>query len=186
MLARSGQLPTRGDWAYEVKWDGFRAIVSTEGEALRVRSRRGWDMTDLVPELAALPVLVTLDGELCAFGPDGAPDFSLICERMLMRRSGIRLTYMVFDLLCLDGQDFTRRPYAERRVQLEALGLNDVYWQTPEAFDDGQALRTSSRASSRSDRTVDTAQENAAGSRPRTGTTGATNSSASRLSISRA
>jgi bifunctional non-homologous end joining protein LigD len=53
MLARSGQLPTRGDWAYEVKWDGFRAIVSTEGEALRVRSRRGWDMTDLVPELAA-------------------------------------------------------------------------------------------------------------------------------------
>jgi hypothetical protein len=38
---------------------------------------------------------VTLDGELCAFGPDGAPDFPLICERMLMRRSGIRLTYMV-------------------------------------------------------------------------------------------
>jgi ATP-dependent DNA ligase len=40
MLARSGRLPTRGHWAFEVKWDGFRAIVSTEGE-LRVRSRRG-------------------------------------------------------------------------------------------------------------------------------------------------
>ena len=44
MLARSGRLPASGDYAYEVKWDGFRAIVSTEG-ALRVRSRRGWDMT---------------------------------------------------------------------------------------------------------------------------------------------
>jgi ATP-dependent DNA ligase len=39
MLAQSGQLPTRGDWSFEVKWDGFRAIVSTEGDALRVRSR---------------------------------------------------------------------------------------------------------------------------------------------------
>jgi ATP-dependent DNA ligase len=45
MLAKSGKLPTRGDFAYEVKWDGFRAIVSTEGP-LRVRSRRGRDMTE--------------------------------------------------------------------------------------------------------------------------------------------
>jgi bifunctional non-homologous end joining protein LigD len=139
MLARSGGLPTRGDWAYEVKWDGFRAIVSTEN-GLRVRSHRGWDMTELVPELAALPVSAILDGELVAFDPDGAPDFALICERMLMRRTGIRVTYMAFDLLTLDGQDLTGAPYVERRAQLEALGLNGVYWQTPETFDDGQAL----------------------------------------------
>jgi ATP-dependent DNA ligase len=59
MLARSGKLPSRGDWAYEVKWDGFRAIVSTDGAPLRVRSRRGWNMTDLVPELASLPIFAT-------------------------------------------------------------------------------------------------------------------------------
>jgi bifunctional non-homologous end joining protein LigD len=47
MLARSGRLPTGGDFAYEVKWDGFRAIVSAEGP-VRVRSRRGWDMTEHV------------------------------------------------------------------------------------------------------------------------------------------
>jgi ATP-dependent DNA ligase len=70
MLARSGRLPVPGDYAYEVKWDGFRAIVSTES-GLRVRSRRGWNMTELLPELAALPVSATLDGELVAFGPDG-------------------------------------------------------------------------------------------------------------------
>jgi bifunctional non-homologous end joining protein LigD len=78
MLARSGPIPSRGDWAFEVKWDGFRAVVSTEGAPLRVRSRRGWDMTDLLPELSALPVAATFDGELVAFGDDGAPDFPLL------------------------------------------------------------------------------------------------------------
>ena len=42
MLARPGAIPTRGDWTFELKGDGFRAIVSTEGAPLRVRSRRGW------------------------------------------------------------------------------------------------------------------------------------------------
>jgi bifunctional non-homologous end joining protein LigD len=121
VLARSGPIPTRGDWAFEVKWDGFRAIVSTETEPLRVRSRRGWDMTALVPELSALPISATLDGELAAFGPEGAPDFPQLCERMLMRRTGIHVTYMIFDLLSLDGEDLTRAPYSERRAQLEAL-----------------------------------------------------------------
>lgn len=68
MLARSGPIPTRGNWSYEVKWDGLRAIVSTEGAPLRVRSRRGWDMTTLVRELSALPVNGIFDGELVAFG----------------------------------------------------------------------------------------------------------------------
>jgi bifunctional non-homologous end joining protein LigD len=145
MLARSGSIPSRGDWAFEVKWDGFRAIVSTEN-GLRVRSRRGWDMTELVPELSALPLFATLDGELCAFGPDGAPDFPLICERMLMRKPGIIVTYVVFDLLSLDGRDLTSAPYSERRAQLEALDLNGVYWQTPESFDDGPALFEAVRA----------------------------------------
>jgi bifunctional non-homologous end joining protein LigD len=139
MLARSGPIPTRGDWAFEVKWDGFRAIVSTEN-GLRVRSRRGWNMTDLVPELATLPITATLDGELVAFGPDGSPDFPLLCERMLTRRPGIVVTYMIFDVLRLDGRSLLNETYAKRRAELEALDLNDVRWQTPEAFDDGEAL----------------------------------------------
>jgi ATP-dependent DNA ligase len=53
MLACSDRLP-RGDYPYEVKWDGFRAVVATE-DGLRVRSRRGWRMTDLVPEFAGPP-----------------------------------------------------------------------------------------------------------------------------------
>lgn len=65
MLARSGCLPASGAYAYEMKWDGFRAIVSTEGE-LRVRSRRGWDMAPYVSFLSALTVRAVLDGELVA------------------------------------------------------------------------------------------------------------------------
>ena len=65
MLARSGTPPSRGRWAFEVKWDGLRAIVRA-GDGYRVRVRRGWDMTQLVPELQALPAGV-YDGELVAF-----------------------------------------------------------------------------------------------------------------------
>jgi bifunctional non-homologous end joining protein LigD len=139
MLARSGSIPTHGDFAYEVKWDGFRAILSTE-DRYRVCSRRGWDMTALLPELAAFPVFGTFDGELIAFDQAGTPDFPLVCERMLMRRQHVRNTYVIFDLLSLEGSDLMGQPYRERRRQLESVNLNGLHWRTPEAFDDGEAL----------------------------------------------
>ena len=73
MLLRSGPIPTAKGWSFEVKWDGFRALVSTI-EVLRVRSRRGWDMTALVPELGSLPPGLVLDGALIASG-HGVPHF---------------------------------------------------------------------------------------------------------------
>jgi bifunctional non-homologous end joining protein LigD len=79
MLARSGRFPTRAPRAYEVKRDGFRAIVSTEGP-LRVRRRRGWKMSPHLDFLAELPVRAVLDGELVAFGDDGKPDFERVCD----------------------------------------------------------------------------------------------------------
>jgi bifunctional non-homologous end joining protein LigD len=75
MLAKSGKLPTRGDWSFEVNWDGFRAIVSTDEGPLRVRRRRGWNMTEHVRFLEQPPVRAVLDGELVNFGDDGKPDF---------------------------------------------------------------------------------------------------------------
>jgi bifunctional non-homologous end joining protein LigD len=139
MLARSGRLPSSGDYAYEVKWDGFRAIVSTE-EALRVRSRRGWDMTPHVGFLADLPVHAVLDGELVALDDDGKPDFPRVCECLLQRRSSIPLTYMVFDVLSVEGESVASQPYTRRRVVLGDLQLDGAQWRTPEAFDDGEAL----------------------------------------------
>jgi ATP-dependent DNA ligase len=52
MLARSGPLPTRAGYAFEVKWDGFRGLLSTEG-TLRIRSRRAWELTPLIPETSS-------------------------------------------------------------------------------------------------------------------------------------
>ena len=73
MLSRSAPLPLGSAWSYELKWDGFRALVSTE-EGLLVRSRRGWDMTALLPELREIPQCLLLDGELVAWC-DSAPYF---------------------------------------------------------------------------------------------------------------
>jgi bifunctional non-homologous end joining protein LigD len=139
MLAKSGRLPTRGSWAYEVKWDGFRAVVSTEGE-LRVRSRRGWNMTPHVDFLEQLSVQAVLDGELVGFGPDGKPDFELVCERMLHRHSDIPLVFLAFDVLSAEGEDVRPLPYVERRRMLEDFGLEGLQWRVPEAFEDGPAL----------------------------------------------
>lgn len=72
MLARSARPPDEDGYAYEPKWDGFRAIVPG-GSELCVRSRRGWNMTSRLPELAVLPVDAVLDGELVAIGDDGWP-----------------------------------------------------------------------------------------------------------------
>jgi bifunctional non-homologous end joining protein LigD len=139
MLARSGRLPTSGDYAYELKWDGFRAIVSTE-RPLRVRSRRGWDMTEHVGFLAHLPVRAVLDGELVALDGDGKPDFPQLCECVLMRRTTAPLTFVAFDVLSVEGRNVMGLPYTERRPILDDLGLNDRFWRTTEAFDDGAAL----------------------------------------------
>jgi bifunctional non-homologous end joining protein LigD len=139
MLARSGRLPTGGDFAYEVKWDGFRAIVSTEGP-LRVRSRRGWDMAEHVGFLAQLPVRAVLDGELVALDADGKPDFPQLCKCALQRHSSFPLTYMVFDVLSVEGEPVVSRPYRERRLILEGLRLDGRQWRTPEVVDDGEAL----------------------------------------------
>jgi bifunctional non-homologous end joining protein LigD len=71
MLSSPGRLPIGSGWAYEVKWDGFRAVVSTD-DGLRVRSRPGWTMTTRLPELESLPSGLVLDGELVAW-KDGFP-----------------------------------------------------------------------------------------------------------------
>jgi hypothetical protein len=152
MLARSKPIPTRGEWCLEVKWDGFRSLLSTENR-LRLRSRRGLDMTELVPELASFPACGIFDGELVAFDSTGAPDFPLVCERLLNRRPNIRLTYIVFDVLSLEGESLMPASYSERRAQLEALDLNGLHWRTPQAFDDGDALfEARLRARARGDR----------------------------------
>lgn len=125
---RPDRLPG-GDCTYEVKWGGFRVIASTEG-GLEVRSRRGWEMSERLPELAALADGLVLDGELVAFGADGRPSFPLLSLRVLHGRALISVVLMVFDVLRVEGADAMCLPYAERRALLEALELEGPSWRT--------------------------------------------------------
>ena len=138
MLSRPGPLPFGPGWSFELKWDGFRALVSTE-DGLRVRSRRGWNMTELIPELRGLAAGLVLDGELVAW-KSSQPYFPLVCRRVLNRDMTVPLTYVIFDVLRHDGDDLTGVPYVSRRSTLQELGLDGSSWTTSETFEDGPAL----------------------------------------------
>jgi ATP-dependent DNA ligase len=75
-----------------------------------VRSRRGWNMPSHVSFLEQLPVQAILDGEIVAFGSDGRPAFPLVCDAILRRHSSIPLTFIVFDVLSVEGRKVTRGP----------------------------------------------------------------------------
>ena len=107
MLSRPGPLPSGSAWSFELKWDGFRAIVSTEDD-LRVRSRRGWNMTTALPELRDLPGGLVLDGELVGW-KGSEPYFPHVCRRVLNWDMSIPLTFIVFDLLRLERRADRRR-----------------------------------------------------------------------------
>src|SRR4051795_12298075 len=98
MLARSAALPAGMGWRFEPKLDGFRCLACTHGRRVRLRRRRGWDMTRQLPELAeALPREVQLDGELVSWSDDSTPDFHRLSARMLHGDTSIPATYMAFD-----------------------------------------------------------------------------------------
>lgn len=130
MLAGSGLPTTTLDhWAVEPKLDGWRALVSVEGGRLRVRTRRGRDITDVVPELASVTACghdLRLDGELYARGGRMA-DFAGLSGRLAGRpkATSLRVSLVVFDVLWLDGVDLMRRPYEHRRrALLELVGMS--------------------------------------------------------------
>lgn len=153
MLAGSGELPVpEGGWAFEVKWDGVRAIAYCTPGRLRLESRNLNEVTDSYPELARGAWTLSshsavLDGEIVAFDEHGRPSFERLQQRMHVssKAQARRLaaanpvTYMVFDLLWLDGHSLLGLTYAQRRELLEALGLSSHGWQTPEHVVEGGA-----------------------------------------------
>lgn len=159
MLAKAGALP-RDDaaHAYEVKWDGIRAICEIVGGHVRLRSRGGHDVTATFPELRALgPTLgmhqCVLDGEIVAPDATGRPSFQLLQRRLNVTSSvATRLSrtqpvvLQIFDLLFLDGRSTTALPYRDRRRLLEGLELAGPCWRTPAAHvGDGAALLAATR-----------------------------------------
>lgn len=139
MLATSGPLPTdEKNWAFEPKWDGFRAIVHTDGRRLRVISRRGTDLAGRVPELAplsrVLPPGTTLDGELVVFDAEGRVDFDGMRRRGFGQAAAGRLLFVAFDVLTLAGEEVMARRWDGRRAMLVDLRLDGPAWRTTPSY----------------------------------------------------
>lgn len=115
-------------WWFEIKWDGYRAIVSAEGGRVRARSRRGLDLTGPFPELARLPIPdgIAVDGEVVAFDEQGRPSFSNLQRRTGFGGRGtgaeMGVNLVVFDVL-FAGENLTGLSYEERRARLRELIL---------------------------------------------------------------
>ncbi|MDQ3155231.1 MAG: ATP-dependent DNA ligase [Actinomycetota bacterium] len=165
MLATLGDeadLDTGDDWAYEMKWDGIRAVVYIDGTDVRLLSRNGNDMTATYPDLVEkLPDAIDadsaiLDGEIVALGKGSRPDFGLLQRRMgLIKEHDIAhavkdvpVHLMLFDVLDIDGKSQLKEPYEKRRKALLTLvpDRNRGKVQVPPAFDGGfdAALKSSS------------------------------------------
>src|SRR3954471_14012178 len=146
MLAKNGRIPESDsdDWAYEIKWDGIRALgYANRGRWCMLR-RRLEDVTHRYPELAPIAEQLAdrsaiLDGEVVALDGQGRPRFQLIQSRMgLTSRGMVRarvrqqpVDYVIFDLLHLDGHCVRELPYVQRRELLDGLGLDGPRWRTP-------------------------------------------------------
>jgi bifunctional non-homologous end joining protein LigD len=147
MMARTATLPRDDEqWAFEVKWDGVRAICHSEPGRMRLHSRNLLDITPRYPEVGRLNRALShhraiLDGEIVALDGEGRPSFGALQRRMHVgSESTVRrlakeapVTYVIFDLLWLDGRSLMDLPYTERRARLAELELGDGgRWRVPD------------------------------------------------------
>ena len=149
MLASPGKLPRSGtdQWAYELKWDGIRALATVADGTVRLSSRTGRDITSAYPELRPVGLVTrglsaVLDGEIVALDETGRPSFGRLQRRMNLQDPAqvaalvgvVPVRYVVFDLLELNGTDLTRVPYRQRRELLEQLEIDSPVATVPPNF----------------------------------------------------
>jgi len=161
MLAESRDAVFAGaGWMWEPKLDGYRTLAFIDDRDVKLRSRRGLDLTASFPKLAAELTLqaakgIVLDGEIVAFGADGRPSFAALQERVQMKTEreiaqADRTTptvFFCFDLLHFAGADLRGAPYADRRRWLEQCLLPSPHVQLVHAEEDGEQLYQAALAS---------------------------------------
>jgi ATP-dependent DNA ligase len=129
---RIAELPAAGDWIFEPKWDGFRALVFRDRDEVLIQSRDEKSLNRYFPELieplrSQLPDRCVLDGEV-VIAENGGLDFEALQLRIHPAASRVRLlaeqtpaSIVFFDVLCADDQDLRGEPFQSRRRELESL-----------------------------------------------------------------
>ncbi len=154
MLAKlQREIPVGPGWLYEPKWDGFRAIMFRDGDALRVDSRNGQPLLRYFPEMAEIareswPARCVLDGEI-VIPSDRGLDFDALQQRIHPAESRVKklmaetpAAFVPFDVLALDHDDLGAVGFAERRARLvEAVAPTDRCFVTPQTDDAAVAAR---------------------------------------------
>jgi ATP-dependent DNA ligase len=154
MLAEAAEeLPLGEGWVYEPKWDGFRALVFKDGEAIHLGSRSGQPLQRYFPEVvealrAILPDRCVLDGELILPGPRGL-DFDALQARLHPAASRVAKLaketpagFTGFDLLALGDEDWRPRRTDERRsALLQVLPAGAACFPTPRTAAPEEARR---------------------------------------------
>lgn len=150
-LALLKPIPPGGhDWAYELKWDGYRLAIHIEPNGVRIITRGGHDWTHRFPAIAEAASRLgvgtaILDGEAVVLDDVGRSDFGAL-QRSLGGRGGKRMStesiFLAFDLLYFDGQDLTRTELSVRRYLLEGFlaGTKGAIQLSEEVLGDGAVL----------------------------------------------
>jgi bifunctional non-homologous end joining protein LigD len=115
------ELP-KGDWLYEIKHDGYRALAFKDGKdvCLVSRNNKEFNYPQLLDALKSLPAKhVVSDGEIAALDEKGRSSFQLL--QVFKRSGGVPLVFYVFDLIFLEGKDLRGEPLSARRQMLAKL-----------------------------------------------------------------
>jgi ATP-dependent DNA ligase len=154
LAALAAHLPPEGDYLFEPKWDGFRALVFRGATDLYIQSRDSRPFDRYFPELhdallERLPPGCVLDGEIVITSPGGL-DFDALQLRLHPAQSRVAklakvmpASLVAFDVLAADGRDVMAQPQRERRRILERLlaGLGPPLYLTPMTLDRATAAR---------------------------------------------
>ncbi|HWS30135.1 MAG TPA: DNA ligase D [Clostridia bacterium] len=141
------KIPQGEDWLYELKYDGYRILAYIEAGGVRFITRNGNDYTSRFQHVAdtlsdwAAGRAAVLDGEMVITDEQGRTDFQAL-QSYIKTPEGNTPTYIVFDLLALDGIDFRGRRLIDRKEALEAL-MKD----TPKSLHYSQHVRGSGKES---------------------------------------
>lgn len=122
------QLPTDEGWAYEPKYDGFRALAFVDGGELFLQSRTGKPLARYFPELDFPAGTYVLDGELVILDADGREVFDALQNRLHPAESRVKMLaeqtparFRAFDLLAVGKKKALENPFEQRRAALEEL-----------------------------------------------------------------